>query len=226
LFRQAIIFSNKENIMNIKLSLTTLILSSSLAFAGGDIEPIEPEVSIPEIPIAESMMEEIVPESQKLGVYVGLGYSYMQLATDTPDEEFDANAISANVGYKFNQNIAIEARYTHSVSDVKYQTWNANDEIANSAMTNLGIYLKPQINLAGLGIYGLLGYGQIKLDNGTNSFTEKSFQYGIGTNFSVSEVSLFIDYRRLYDAEGFDDLKTDVQDVAVNSFTLGVNYEF
>jgi opacity protein-like surface antigen len=63
------------------------------------------------------------------------------------------------------------------------------------------------------------------MEDGSNSFTEESFQYGVGTNFNISEVSMFVDYRRLYDSEDFDGL-TSKQDVAVNSFTVGLNYEF
>jgi len=206
--------------MTIKLSLTALILSSTFALAGGDLAPIEPEIAIPEI-----VMPEVIPEPEKSGVYIGLGYSCMQMVADTPDEEFMGDEVSANIGYKFNKNIAIEARYTASVGDVKYTKWDTNYNIKDSSLSNLGIYLKPQINFAGLGLYALLGYGQVKLADTTNSFTENTLQYGVGTTFDISEVSLFVDYRRLYDGTGFSEL-TKQQEVAVNSFTLGLNYEF
>jgi len=40
------------------------------------------------------------------------------------------------------------------------------------------------------------------------------------------DTNIFVDYRRLYDGEGFDSLATEDQDFAANSYTLGVNYFF
>lgn len=208
--------------MKIQLSLTALILSSSLVLAGGDLAPVEPEIIIPIVPMAEAVPE---PEPTKSGVYIGLGYSCMQVSADTPDEEFMGDEVSGNIGYKFNENLAIEARYTQSIGDINYKRWDKDYDIADSSLSNLGIYLKPQLNLAGLGLYALIGYGQVKIEDGTDSFTEDTFQYGVGTSFDISEVTMFVDYRRLYDGEGFAELSKK-QDVAVNSFTVGLNYEF
>jgi len=211
---------NKEIIMTIKLSLTALILSSSFALAGGDLAPLEPEIAIPMV-----VMPEVIPEPEKSGVYIGLGYSCMQLAADSPDEEYMGDEVSVNIGYKFNKNLAVEARYTASIGDIEYTKWDNNYDIEDSGLSNLGIYLKPQMNLAGLGLYALIGYGQVKVEDGSNSFTENTFQYGVGTSFDISEVTMFIDYRRLYDGEGFAEMSS-TQDIAVNSFTAGLNYEF
>jgi opacity protein-like surface antigen len=211
--------------MKIQLSLTALMLSSSLAMAGGDlVAPVEPEIEIPPVVVTQPMIQEdLAPE--KSGVYIGLGYSCMQVAMDNPDEEFMGDEVSANVGYKFNENLAIEARYTTSIGDIQYSRWDADYGIKDSKLSNMGIYLKPQINLAGLGIYALLGYGQVDMEDGADSFSEDGFQYGVGTTFNISEVAMFVDYRRLYDADGFGEL-TKTQETAVNSFTLGLNYEF
>ncbi|MDQ7085479.1 MAG: hypothetical protein Q9M36_11375, partial [Sulfurovum sp.] len=64
-----------------------------------------------------------------------------------------------------------------------------------------------------------------KLEDEFSSFSAEGFQYGVGTTFAVMAVDMFVDYRRLYDAEDFDGL-APTQDVAVNSFTIGLNYEF
>lgn len=209
--------------MKIQLSLTALLLTSTFALAGGDIAPVEPEIIIPTV--IPTAMPLVVEEPQKTGLYVGLGYSCMQLTTDTPDEEYMGKEVSANIGYNIHENLAIEARYTASVGDINYKTWDKDYDIKGSSMSNAAIYLKPQINLGGLGLYALLGYGQVTLKDDFNSFSENTFQYGIGTNFAVSAVTMFVDYRRLYDATDFDSMAKN-QDVAVNSFTLGVNYEF
>ncbi|MEA1880504.1 MAG: porin family protein [Campylobacterota bacterium] len=202
--------------MKIKLSLSALLLSSTIAMAGGDISAVEPQITIPEIK---------APTVSTSGFYAGLGYSCMQLVTDTPDEEFMGNGVSINVGYNVNPFLAVEARYTRSLDDVNYKTWNVDQDLEDSSLSNAAIYLKPKFSIAGFGMYGLVGYGQTELDNGTNTFTESGFQYGIGTNFTVMDTEFFVDYRRLYDAEDFDSGYAG-QDVATNSFTLGVNYNF
>ena len=202
--------------MKITLSLTALLLSTTLAFAGGGekgvIEAVEPVLEIP--------MEEPAKN-----YYVGIGYSCMQLTTDTPDEEYMANGLSLNLGYNMYENLAVEARYTTSIGDINYQRWNIDTDLDDSSMSNFGVYLKPKFNIGEFGMYGLVGYGTTTLDDGLDSFTENGFQYGIGTNFTFMEVDMFVDYRRLYDSEDFDSAANG-QDVAVNSFTLGVNYLF
>lgn len=204
--------------MNIKLSLTALLLSSTFTFAGGGgknlVKAMEPVLAIPPLEVVKDY-------------YVGVGYSCAQVTGDNPDQEFLAmGAVSLDIGYQINAFLAVEARYTHSIGDINYKTWNIDKDLAGSALSNLGIYLKPQYNFEAFGVYGLLGYGQVKLDDGQNTFTENSLQYGLGTSFTMMETTIFIDYRRLYDGEGFDSLATSAQDVAANSYTLGFNYLF
>ena len=203
--------------MKITLSLVTLLLTSTFTFAGGGgkgvIEAVEPVLPIP---------VEVTKD-----YYVGVGYSCAQVTGDNPDQEFLAmGAISIDVGYQINEFLAVEARYTHSLSDVNYKTWNVDKDLDGSSLSNLGIYLKPQYNFEAFGVYGLLGYGQVRLDDGQSTFTESGLQYGLGTTFTMMDTHIFVDYRRLYDDEGFDTLATGQQDVAANSFTLGVNYLF
>lgn len=202
--------------MKIKLSLTALLLSSTFALAGGDISPVEPVVEVPSV---------VTPNLSK-GFYAGLGYSCLQGMYDTPDSEFKAmSGISVNLGYDINKYFAVEARYSTSLGDVNYKTWNVDKDIKDSSISNIGVYLKPQFSVAGFGMYGLVGYGQTTMDDGKTSGKETGIQYGIGTDFTVMNVDMFVDYRRLYDAEDFDGTAKG-QDVAVNSFTLGVNYKF
>jgi len=203
--------------MKITLSLAALLLSSTFAFAGGGekgvIEAIEPVLPIP---------VEVTKD-----YYVGIGYSCAQVTGDNPDQEFlTMSAISIDAGYQINEFLAVEARYTHSLGDINYKTWNVDRDLDGSSLSNLGIYLKPQYNFEAFGVYGLLGYGQVRLDDGQNTFTESGLQYGLGTTFTVMGTNIFVDYRRLYDNEGFDTLATEQQDVAANSYTLGVNYLF
>lgn len=204
--------------MKITLSLIALLLSSTLAFAGGGekgvIEAVEPVLAIPPMEVTKDY-------------YVGVGYSCMQVTGDNPDQEFmTMSAVSLNAGYQINESLAVEARYTRSLGDVNYKTWNVDRDLDSSSLSNLGLYLKPQYAFEAFSVYGLLGYGQVRLDDGQNTFTESGLQYGLGATFVVMDTHIFVDYRRLYDNEGFDSLATEQQDMAANSYTLGVNYLF
>lgn len=198
----------------ITLSAVTLLLTSTLAMAGGDISEVEPSIETPQI-------EET---SEKTGFYAGIAYSCMQLTKDTPDEEFMGNGISALAGYNFNKFIGVEARYTTSLGDTTYKTWN-KDEDSSTDLSNIAIYLKPQYSFGTMGVYGLVGYGQMTAD-GDDKASENGLQYGAGITANMNDsVQFFVDYRRLYDDTGFDTL-TENQDVAANSWSLGVNYNF
>ncbi len=204
--------------MKITLALSSLLLSTTFTFAGGGgknfMKAVEPVLAIPTLEVVKDY-------------YVGVGYSCAQVTGDNPDQKFLAmGAMSVDVGYQVNEFLAVEARYTRSLSDINYKTWNVDRDLDGSSLSNLGIYLKPQYSFEAFGLYGLLGYGQVKLDNGENTFTETGLQYGLGTTFSVLGTNIFVDYRRLYDSEGFDTLVSENQDVAANSYTLGVNYLF
>jgi len=200
----------------IKLSAVTLLLTSSLAIAGGDIEPVEPSIITPDI-------EEPAPTLSSF--YAGLGYSCLNMMLDTPDWEATAwTAISATAGYNFNPFLAIEARYTASLGDINNKTWDTDID-KSWDMSNLGIYIKPQYSMDRFKVYGLIGYGQTTFDNGT-SYAENSIQYGGGLSAMVIDnVDVYVDYRRLYDDNDFDGFAPG-QDAAVNSFTVGANYSF
>ena len=92
-------------------------------------------------------------------------------------------------------------------------------------MSNIALYLKPKYTINDFSLYGLAGYGQTTLDNGT-SYSVDGFQYGLGVSAMVTEsFSVYVDYRRVYDDTDFDGFAID-RDVAVNSFTIGTNYNF
>jgi len=198
---------------NIKLSALTLLLSSTLAMAGGDFKVVEPVIEIPEVEV----------EAPKF--YVGLGYSCLQMGLDTPDLDVRAMlALSAAAGYNINEYLSIEGRYTISMGDLEVKNWNTNVD-KSWDMSNIALYLKPQYTVNDFSLYGLVGYGQTTLDNGT-SYSEAGFQYGLGVSTMITDtVSVYVDYRRLYDDSDFDGYAVD-RDVAVNSFTVGANYNF
>lgn len=198
----------------ITLSAVALLLTSTLAMAGGDLTEVEPAIETPQV----------TETSDKTGFYAGLAYSCMQLTADTPDHEHMGNGISALAGYNFNKFLAVEGRYTTTLGDVNYKTWNV-DEDRSDDITNIALYLKPQYSFGTVGAYGLVGYGQTTFDNGT-SFSENGLQYGAGLTANINEsIQLFVDYRRLYDDTGFDGNAVD-SDIAANSWSIGANYNF
>ncbi|RUM72778.1 MAG: porin family protein [Sulfurovum sp.] len=200
-----------------KHTLSALLITSSVAMAGGDIAPVEPVVETPQVTEA--------PAPALNGFYAGLGYSCLQMGLDTPDVDIKAmSGISLTAGYEINPYLAVEGRYTVNVGDINYKTWNI-DEDKSWDLSNIGLYLKPKYTYNQFGLYGLLGYGQVTFDNGT-SYSEAGLQYGAGVNMMATDnIEVYADYRRLYDDTGFDDYVQN-RDVAVNSFTFGANYHF
>jgi len=189
-----------------------LLLLTNFSYAGGDIAPQEPEVTMPDV-----MDEPVVSDNY---FYAGIGYSYMDMNDDTLDTDITANAATFLAGYKFHQYLAVEGRYSLSVSDLDVEGVDRSWD-----MSNVAIYLKPQYAFEQVTVYGLLGYGEVTLDNGT-SHSEDGFQWGLGASFSATEnIDVFVDYTRLYDDNGFDTFTAN-NDIIFDSVNVGVNYKF
>jgi len=190
---------------------TALLLLTNVAMAGGDIDPQEPQITLPDI------MDEPIMDNY---FYAGLAYSYMKMNNDTLDKKVTGHGITALAGYKFHQYMAVEGRYTATLSDLR-----ANNIDNNWDMSNVALYLKPQYAFNQVTLYGLLGYGQVTFDDGS-SHSEDGFQWGVGANFAASDtVDVFVDYTRLYDDNGFDDILGN-NDISVDSVNVGVSYNF
>ena len=203
------------------MSLTTV---STMIMAGGNIVPdLAPVVATP-IVAAES------------NFYLGLGFSGMKLHNEFTEEEFSTNGIMLQAGYKYNQYIAIEGRYTLSVGDVEYEqglTTNPHYDDYPTDFSNIAIYLKPMYPIGDFSIYALLGYGEVELTNiplggpGISADrAESGFQWGLGAEYSFNEnISLFVDYVNMYDDVGFDYRAMQADNVA-DVWTLGITYKF
>lgn len=199
----------------ITTSTVALLLLSTFAMAGGDIAATqEPEVTVP-------MM---VEESSPTNFYAGLGYSYMTMNDDTAGIDITGNAITVLVGYNFYRHLAIEGRYTTTLGDLNVD--NGRTDVDESwDMSNVALYLKPKYTMDKFTLYGLLGYGQVTLDDGT-SYSDDGFQWGVGAHFAATDkIDVFVDYTRLYDDDGFDTLTVN-NDISVDSINIGVNYNF
>ena len=196
--------------MKTKLLLSStlaLMLLTSFSYAGGDIVPVEPQVMVAE-PSSDNQF------------YVGLGYSYVSMDNDTINDDITGNAVTLLAGYTFYPYLGIEARYTTTVSDLDVYGTDRNWDISNIAL-----YLKPQYAYDQVTVYGLLGYGEVTLDNGP-SHSEDGFQWGLGASYAVADnVDLFVDYTRLYDDNGFDSFVGN-DDITIDSVNVGVSYRF
>ncbi len=191
-------------------TIAALALLSSFTYAGGDIDPVEPQLNIP-------VMEEPMSDNY---FYVGLGYTYLQMDNAGASGDVTGNAITALAGYSFHQYFALEGRYTATIGDLDIDSGPDTGDI-----TNIALYLKPQYLVNDFKLYALLGYGQVSFDNGITDYSENGFQWGLGASFSATEnVDIFVDYTRLYDDDNFDGLISP--DISVDAVTVGVNYNF
>jgi len=198
----------------ILLSILTILSITNQSFAGGDIDPVEPQISVPMVSEAPA---------GPMGLYAGLGYSYMKMSADGTNTDTTGNAITALAGYNILDYLAVEGRYTATLGDINID--NGITDVDNDGdMTNIGLYLKPQYDIDKFTLYGLLGYGQVTVDAGT-SYSENGFQWGAGANFTATDnVDVYVDYTRLYDDDEFDGLQAG--DITIDAVNVGVNYKF
>ena len=204
----------EENMKKTTLSIVSILALSGLAYAGGDIAPVEPVV------------EEVVIEPSPF--YLGFGIGDATVNNDTTGEEFSSTTYMFQAGYQYNTYIALEGRYNFGFS-TDYDQGNTNGIAGgyNGDISNWGIYLKPMYPIGNFGVYALLGYGGVMLDdlNGGDAY-ESGFQWGLGASYLLSErVTVFVDYVVLYDDTGFDYVaRTD--DIDSDTWTAGLSYRF
>jgi len=170
------------------LSIIAAVAMNTFAFAGGDIAPVEPQVTVPE-----------VSEPSTVSFYVGAGYSWIN--ADVTNEDIDGDATLLLAGVNFNQYIGVEARYA-GLTD---------------CMENYGIYVKPQYPIGDANVYALLGYGETTYDDGAADESESGFQWGLGASYAVMEnIGVFADWTRLYDDTfGMDRVDATIDAVSV-----------
>jgi len=204
----------------IKLSFLAWACVSSAVFAGGDIDaPLEPlQEQVMDTPEAEM--------SEKSDFYAGLALSVISMREAGVSLNFASAKVGADrvgnaallVGYDINQYVAAEARYTASIAKKD-----------NAKMSSISIFLKPQYPVSEeLSIYGLLGYGQVKIDsnNQTNVDVSKgAFQWGLGLDYDVtSDISMFVEYASL--AHNIDGTFLTSDSASVDALSVGLTYRF
>jgi opacity protein-like surface antigen len=192
--------------------MAAMAVLGTFAAAGGDIAPV-----------ATPVTEEVVSSN----FYAGLALS----AVSTRDaavslDIFDGKAgqdrlgnLTFLAGYKFNEYIALEGRYTTTIVD--------DDSVE---MDGWSIFVKPQypINEA-FTVYALLGFGGISMDPTTLKYVDvddNGFQWGLGASYDFTEnISIFADYTSL--ANEMDGIYWNgALEVDVDTFNVGVLYNF
>ncbi|MDD5406382.1 MAG: porin family protein [Sulfurovaceae bacterium] len=236
------------------LSVVTVLSMSAFAVAGGDIEPVEPEVVVP-APAPEPV---VVDDS---GLYLGVAYSSVTTKVnfdwatvtgiplgDGQAKVSNESAFMGQAGYQFNKYFALEGRYWYG-SNLKasysYDDFNGSPGSgeSNIDLNAYGIFAKPMFPVTEqFSIYGLAGYGntQLKTDNadvktflGTDKVLDKNgFQWGGGVSYAITDnLSIFADYVNLahsvdksYDLGGVVVINTSFKDV----YTIngGLTYRF
>jgi len=229
---------------NIVLSAVAVAAMSTFALAGGDIAPIEePTVVVPEV----------IEEVTDAGLYIGLGYGYLNTTADVTfhgangidstlnlwDDSFGEVMIQG--GYKFNSYVAVEGRYWFGVSDGSWLNTGGTsgaigEEVGDLSFDAYGIYIKPMFPVAdGFNIYALLGYAGVDSTlDGDNNWEDDvdvdGFSWGIGAEYAFSpNVSVFVDYTVLYDSDSDEDTLNygNVNfDMNFNVIDFGVTYKF
>ena len=197
------------------LSLVSILVLSGLSYAGGDIAPVEPVVEAP-IAIDNSAL------------YLGLGFGSASVNDDFSSEEISSNTIMLQAGYKYNQYVAVEGRYTFGFN-TDYDVGNTGNlsNAYDGDFSSWGVYVKPMYPIGDFTLYALLGYGGVMLDDlAQGDAYESGFQWGLGAGYAFTEnVSVFVDYVSLYDDTGFD-YRAQLHDVDADTWTVGVSYTF
>jgi opacity protein-like surface antigen len=189
--------------------LTTALVASTIAMAGGDIAQIE-ETPTP-TPVTDA------------GFYVGAGYAYIDAeATDGYDTA--NNALDLRVGYNFNKFVAVEGRYAFGAEDDV--DFNGYTTPYQAEIDTWGIFVKPQYPVGDATVYALLGYGNVDgTFDGENELDENGFQWGLGAKYAVTQnVEVFADYINAYNDTVI--IEDETLGLDVYTVTIGVNYKF
>ncbi len=220
----------------IMTGITAAAVATTMAFAGGDIVPVE--------------VMEVEVVNDKIGVYVGGGLTGLTAETTETYNEYgygyeqtlldeDFTQIFLGAGYNINEFVAVEGRYWFGVSKtVGYGDLEGYLASVDASVDSWGIYVKPQypVNEA-FKIYGLLGYASneydidLKVADLTVSAGETldGFSWGLGAAYAVTDsIDVFADYVNLYDdvndySDGYG--IASVED-RIDTFNVGVNYKF
>jgi len=190
----------------IVLSLVSILALSGLAYAGGDVAPVE-----------------------EPAFYVGLGFGQATVNDYSTAEEIKSAMLMLQAGYQYNLYIALEGRASFGFNTY-YKPGNTTNTSGDydGDISSWGIYVKPMYPVTeAFDIYALIGYGGVGLGNleSGDAYVD-GFQWGFGAQYKVAEnILIFADYVKLYDDTGFD-YRAQLDDIDSDAWTLGVSYRF
>ena len=201
----------------ITLSLMTIVLLSSLSYAGGDLTPVtefEMNESMEAVKAVEvelpKMVTPVVPLVEKkknAPWYVGLGLTAGQV--DNGNCQDKTYGFMAKAGYDFNEYVAVEARGLKT-----------NWDYEGAKIEHVAAFLKPQYPVTeSLNLYGLVGYAKTQVEK-KFVLEENGLALGAGVDYdfgSKDSFSLFVDYERLLQKSNVPDL---------DALSLGLAYKF
>lgn len=213
--------------MKLSKSVVAILALSAIGFAGGDIGKTtayeNADVKAAEQVVVEQpkvVEEKVIPVevapvvAAAMGGYVGLAASGIAVRGDdkqaNPFNDYDNQerqlGLTGVAGYDFSENLGAEVRGTIG-------QWKLS---GGEKFKNAGAYLKPQVDLGGVNLYGLAGYA-VTGGAATGTGKEGDFSYGAGLDFPlVDGVKLFVDAVQLLD-------KGDNNAVSANT---GVKFQF
>ena len=196
------------------LSLVSILALSGLAYAGGDVAPVE---------------EPVVVSVDESAYYIGLGFGQASVNDDPTAEEITSTMVMLQAGYQYNEYVALEGRVSFGFSS-EYEPGNTGNSSGDfdDDIASWGIYVKPMYPVTdAFDIYALLGYGGVQLGHlESGDAYESGFQWGLGTQYAITQsILVFIDYVKLYEGTGFD-YRATTEDVDSDAWTLGVSYKF
>jgi opacity protein-like surface antigen len=158
------------------------------------------------------------------GFYLGGGLASLRIgANNIASTDVDARAsvygLSLLGGYEFNKNIAVEGRFSFNIQD-----WG---DAANDT-TDFSLFVKPMYPVNDVfSVYGLLGFGNIKLKGNDYTDSDSGFQWGLGASASMqNNISAFIDYTMLWNDNQFDEEDLGSENLVIDVITVGLIYKF
>ena len=193
--------------------MVAAVAAMTVAFAGGDIAPIETPVEI---------------SAPAKNFYVGGGLTAVQTYVNGQADWFNDTITSetgygaqAQVGYVFYRTGAFSSAIEGRVAKTFYGYGIDEFELdGDTALLTYSALIKPQYNFGDFGVYGLVGYGTSKVTDSGFSVRENDVVYGGGVNYLVTDsFEVFADYTV---NPAFEDVVNVENDVMV----VGVNYKF
>lgn len=149
------------------------------------------------------------------GLYAGADLS--QINYKESSASLKTLAVVGKLGYKINDNVAVEGRLGTGVSSDSFDDFGTKVKVETDNL--YGVYVKGMLPIADVAsVYGLVGYTHGKLSNSSmGSTSDGGLSYGAGAEFAITkQIGLNLEWAHLYKGDGY---KT-------RALTLGVSYQF